>query len=88
MRSPTSARTVSPNGPSLERATLAALAAAEAPGHREQAARAAMQERLSLAVERYDAGDTTSELNVIASWVQDVRELFDLMPARGRGGRR
>ena len=42
-----------------------------------------MQERLSLAVERYDAGDTTSELNVIASWVQDVRELFDLMPAEG-----
>jgi uncharacterized protein (DUF885 family) len=67
----------------LERATLAALDGAEAPGHRGQAARAAMQERLSLAVERYDAGDTTSELNVIASWVQDVRELFDLMPAEG-----
>jgi len=67
----------------LERATLTALDAAEAPGHRDQAARAAMQERLSLAVERYDAGDTTSELNVIASWVQDVRELFDLMPAEG-----
>ena len=67
----------------LERATLTALDAAEAPGHRDQAARASMQERLSLAVERYDAGDTTSELNVIASWVQDVRELFDLMPAEG-----
>src|ERR1035438_3101983 len=67
----------------LDRSTLAALEAAEAPGLREQAARAAMQERLALAVERYDAGDTTSELNVIASWVQDVRELFDLMPAEG-----
>jgi len=67
----------------LDRSTLAALAAAEAPGPREQAARAAMQERLALAVERYDAGDTTSELNVIASWVQDVRELFDLMPTEG-----
>src|ERR1700734_2357808 len=67
----------------LERATLTALDAAEAPGHRDQAARAAMQERLSLAVERYDAGDTTSELNVIASWVQDVREPFALMPAEG-----
>ena len=42
-----------------------------------------MQERLALAVERYDAGDTTSELNVIDSWVQYVRELFDLMPAEG-----
>ena len=42
-----------------------------------------MQERLALAVERYDARDTTSDLNVIDSWVQYVRELFDLMPAEG-----
>ena len=67
----------------LDRSTLAALDAAEAPDPREQVARAAMRERLALAVERYDAGDTTSDLNVIASWVQDVRELFDLMPAEG-----
>ena len=67
----------------LDRATLAALDAAGAPGLREQTARAAMQERLALAVERYDAGDTTSDLNVIASWVQDVRQVFDLMPAEG-----
>ena len=67
----------------LDRATLAALDAAEALGLREQTARAAMQERLALAVERYDAGDITSELNVIDSWVQYVRELFDLMPAEG-----
>ena len=40
-----------------------------------------MRERLGLAMERYDAGNTTSELNVAAGWVQDVRELFDLMPA-------
>jgi len=39
----------------LDRSTLAALDAAEAPGLREQTARAAMQERLALAVERYDA---------------------------------
>ncbi len=31
-------------------------------------------------MERCDAGDTTSELNVAASWVQGVRQLFDLMP--------
>jgi uncharacterized protein (DUF885 family) len=67
----------------LDRSTLAALDAAEAPGLRERAARAAMQERLAVAVERYDAGDTTSDLNVIDSWVQYVRELFDLMPAEG-----
>jgi uncharacterized protein (DUF885 family) len=67
----------------LDRSTLAALDAAGAPGLREQTARAAMRERLALAVERYDAGDTTSDLNVIDSWVQNVREVFDLMPAEG-----
>ena len=70
----------------LDRSALAALEAAEAPGRREQAARAAMQERLAVAVERYDAGDTTSELNVIDSWVHDVREIFDLMPTEGEEG--
>jgi uncharacterized protein (DUF885 family) len=67
----------------LDRSTLAALEAAEAAEPRERVARAAMQERLALDVERYDAGDTTSELNVIASWVQWVRQLFDLMPTEG-----
>jgi hypothetical protein len=67
----------------LDRSTLAALDAAEAHGPREQSARAAMRERLAVAVERYDAGDITSDLNVAASRVQDVRELFDLMPTEG-----
>ena len=67
----------------LDRSTVAALDAAEAPGPREQAARAAMRERLALAVECYDAGDTASELNTISSWVQRVREVFDLMPTQG-----
>ena len=67
----------------LDRLTLAALEAAEAPGPREQVARAAMRERLGLAMERYDAGDTTSQLNVIASWVHYVRQVFDLMPMDG-----
>jgi uncharacterized protein (DUF885 family) len=67
----------------LDRSTLAALDAAGASGPREQVARAAMQERLGLAVECYDAGDTTSQLNVIASWVQNVRQIFDLMPTEG-----
>jgi uncharacterized protein (DUF885 family) len=42
-----------------------------------------MAERLALAVECYDAGDTTSELSTISSWVQRVREVFDLMPTEG-----
>ena len=67
----------------LDRSTLAALDATEAPAPREEVARAAMRERLALAVERYDAGDTTSELNTITSWVQMVREVFDLMPTEG-----
>jgi uncharacterized protein (DUF885 family) len=67
----------------LARSTLAALDAAQAPQPREQVARAAMRERLALAVECYDAGDTTSELNTINSWMQKVREVFDLMPAQG-----
>jgi uncharacterized protein (DUF885 family) len=70
----------------LDRSALAALQAAETPGPREQVARAAMQERLAVAAERYDAGDTTSELNVIDSWVQYVREVFDLMPTEGEEG--
>jgi uncharacterized protein (DUF885 family) len=67
----------------LDRSALAALDAAEALEPREQVARAAMRERLALAVERYDAGDTTSELNTLDSWVQMVRVVFDLMPADG-----
>jgi len=67
----------------LDRSTLAALDAAQGPGQHEQVARAAMRERLALAVERYDAGDTASELSTIGSWVQRVREVFDLMPTDG-----
>jgi uncharacterized protein (DUF885 family) len=67
----------------LDRSTLAALEAAQAPQPRDQVARAAMRERLALTVECYDAGDTTSELNTINSWVQMVREVFDLMPTQG-----
>src|SRR6201995_2654146 len=80
----------------LDRTTLAALDAADAapppraapdapdaPGRRERVARAAMRERLSIATERYDAGDTTSELNVIDSWAHYIRELFDSMPTDG-----
>jgi uncharacterized protein (DUF885 family) len=67
----------------LDRSTLAALDAAEAPDSREQVARTAMRERLALAVERHDAGDTISELSTIGSWVQRVRNVFDLMPTDG-----
>jgi uncharacterized protein (DUF885 family) len=72
----------------LDRATVAALTAAEPETERERVARAAMLERLGLAVELYDAGETTRELNVIASWVQGVRQVFDLMPIEGEEAQR
>ena len=72
----------------LDRATIAALTKAEAGTSREQVAKAAMLERLGLAIEQYDAGETTSELNVIASWIQEVRQIFDLMPVEGEQAQR
>src|SRR6516165_4391493 len=72
----------------LERDTLAKLAAAEPRDEREQVAREAMQERLGLSVEQYDAGDTTSQLNVLASWMQGVRQVFDMMPLEGEQAQR
>src|SRR5258708_13398537 len=47
----------------LDRSTLAALDAAEAPDPLEQVARAPMRERLALAVACYPPGDPTPELN-------------------------
>src|ERR1700722_15218815 len=47
----------------LDRSTLAALDAAQAPQPRDQVARAAMRERLALTVEGYAAGGTSSETN-------------------------
>ena len=72
----------------LNRSTLARLLAAEAPTEREQVAKAAMVERLGLAVEAYEAGDTTSALNVLTSGMHDVRQVFDLMPMEGEEAHR
>jgi uncharacterized protein (DUF885 family) len=72
----------------LDRTTVAALTNAAAGTYREHTARAAMLERLGLAVEQYDAGETTRELNVIASWIQGVRQVFDLMPHEGEEAQR
>ena len=66
----------------LDRATLAELdQAAAADG--EQVARQAMIERLTISGQLYESGATTSELNVISSWPQSVRQIFDLMPVDG-----
>jgi uncharacterized protein (DUF885 family) len=72
----------------LDRRTIATLRAVAATSEPEQVAHAAMMERLSLAVEGYDAGDTTSDINVIASWMHSVRNVFDVMPVDGEEAQR
>ncbi|GAA1660487.1 DUF885 domain-containing protein [Glycomyces endophyticus] len=68
----------------LERRTIAALEAAEPVDERERVAKEAILERLRLSQERYDAGDTYLGLNVLASEVHSVRQIFDLMPKDGK----
>jgi len=67
----------------LIRRTLAQLDPAEPADERERVAKEAMQERLGLELAQYEAGETTSELNVISSPLHSVRDCFDLMPTAG-----
>jgi uncharacterized protein (DUF885 family) len=72
----------------LQRSTLAELRAAQPASADEQVARDAMVERLGLAVEFYDTGESTRELNVISSALQGVRQVFDLMSTDGEQAQR
>jgi uncharacterized protein (DUF885 family) len=67
----------------LDRRTLARLAAVEPRDERERVAKEAMRERLSRVLSLYDAGDITSEVNVIVGGLHYVRGVFDLMPTEG-----
>ena len=67
----------------LERRTLAQLDLIAPADESETVAKEAMQERLGLALERYDAGVVTSQVNVISSALHSVRSVFDLMPTAG-----
>ncbi len=64
----------------IERDTLNTLSAAAPQDETDEVTVAAMTDRLGLSVERYEAGDHTAELNNIASPVQSLVEIFDLMP--------
>jgi uncharacterized protein (DUF885 family) len=64
----------------LRQATLAALASATPDDEVDRVTLAAMTERLGLAEERHAAGLDEMDLNVIASPLQEVRDIFDLMP--------
>ena len=72
----------------LDRRAIAALSAVTATSEPERVARASMLERLGLAVEQYEAGEVTSDVNVIASWMHSVRQVFDLMPVDGEQAQR
>ena len=64
----------------LERETLAALEAAPIEGDRDRVARDAMTERLRLALELDAADEQYRSLNILASPLQSLRRVFDLMP--------
>jgi uncharacterized protein (DUF885 family) len=66
----------------LTKQTLQAVGRTEAVSQREQIAKAAMVERLTVSDELHECGATSSDLNVIASWLQAVRQIFDLMPTQ------
>ncbi|MDP9221339.1 MAG: DUF885 domain-containing protein [Actinomycetota bacterium] len=65
----------------LDRRTLAQLAGAPAADSIDRVTVDAMQERLGVAIEISESGAEESDLNVISSPLQDVRSVFDLMPA-------
>ncbi|ACQ79404.1 protein of unknown function DUF885 [Beutenbergia cavernae DSM 12333] len=61
-------------------AVLGRLAGIAAIDEVDTVTQAAMRERLGLEGELYDAGEDLSNLNVISSPLQGIREIFDLMP--------
>ena len=66
----------------LRRRTLDALANATPVDDIDRVTIAAMQERLGLAEETYAAGLEQMSLNVLASPLQGIRDIFDLMPTQ------
>jgi uncharacterized protein (DUF885 family) len=62
------------------RAVLAEIDAVEPADHVDRVTVAAMRERIGLELALHDADELLGELNTIASPVQGLREVFDLMP--------
>lgn len=67
----------------LTRRTLAQLDRMEPQTEDERVTKEAMQERLGLELALHEAGETMSEINVIASPLHGLRMVFDLMPTEG-----
>ncbi|GAA1243639.1 DUF885 domain-containing protein [Prauserella halophila] len=68
------------NRAALTRRALRDMEAAEPADEAERVSKAVFIERGRVSVELHEAGLDLAELNVIASPVQDVRQVFDLMP--------
>jgi len=64
----------------VARATLRAVDATPVADEVDRVTAAALRERLGLEVALHDAGETVGDLNVIASPLQDLRMVFDLVP--------
>jgi uncharacterized protein (DUF885 family) len=64
----------------LDRSTLRALAAAPIESDADRLAAGVLRERLETQLAIHDAGEGFRRLNVLASPVQEVRMVFDLMP--------
>ena len=75
---------LSPEGPGqvaeLNRDTLRRLDEAKDESDADRVARAVMQERLGVSLDTYEAGEYLRALRNIASPLQGVRQVFDLMP--------
>lgn len=65
----------------LTRSTLEQVNAAETADEVDEVTKAAMQERLGLEIEAADAGELGGEINVLFSPLQNIRDVFDLMPS-------
>jgi uncharacterized protein (DUF885 family) len=63
---------------------LTEVSAAPAVTDRDRTSKVAMVERLTVASELHESGAIASDINVIASWIQGIREVFDLMPVKGQ----
>lgn len=64
----------------LNRETLAKVAQAPVTDDVDRVTVAAMRDRLGLELELHEAGEHWADLNVIASPLQGIRDVFDLMP--------
>ncbi|GAA1404764.1 DUF885 domain-containing protein [Oerskovia paurometabola] len=63
-----------------DRAVLAQLADADPVDDVDQVTLAAMRERIGLSLELHEAGEDLAMLNNIASPLQELRDIFDMMP--------